>query len=472
MSADAVEFGKAVADVLRPHWPHLASALETGVMTDCSSLLASIQANAQDANALQLGAMFNVLENAYVYWEGESTKAHAEAGHLRKQVDQLVSQNGQLTSALEAMKSVGANRGRRETADPDKFTADDTDIAKRQEKFLNFRAAVNRVIAIDSHIFNSDYKVIQYIAGRLDGTCASQYRPKFETITDNQPNPELWAWRTPAQVWAALNAHYIVLDLAKEAEQDLKRLKMANKPYPSFIAEFSVKAAQAELTDEEKVSRLRVKVSDELNTAVQVVADVPSKSDINGWVALYQKLWDRNRDDAWVNKDRNQASDAEKNRQNQANKKPQQPALGDDPMDLDLSALSTKGTITRVQCIARGLCFYCKESGHAINECLEKKVADAKALAAGRGALRGGRGDFRGGFRSNAPNRQPFYQQRQSWAPFQPQFNRLRSIDRGFVEGEVSSVARISDRSDPPSLPDLSTPMPSQQGSQHSSGKD
>jgi hypothetical protein len=340
------EWGARVAHGLRASWPELAAALESGVRTDCSSLMNSLESS-NSPEAAQLSAIFYVVEAAVAYYKAEAEKAkieisglQAQVSNLTNQTNYLTTQNDALTKTIAATRVAGGGGNRRETTDPDKFTAEDTDIAKRQERFLNFRAAVNRVLTTDSHVFNTEYKKIQYIAGRLDGLCASQYRASFDIITENPNDPDLWTWPTTTELWRTLNTHYIVLDLAKEAEQELKKLKMANKPYPSFIAEFQVKSTQANLTPEEQVKSLRSKVSDELASAAKGIFTVPGNSAITKWIAFYQQIWDRQRDEAWVAKDRSQASDAEKYHQmivkkNNPNQPPPATAHPQgDPMDL------------------------------------------------------------------------------------------------------------------------------------------
>lgn len=462
------EWGKRIADAIRQSWPTTAAALEAGVATDCNSLMTKLISAPDSTDAHQLNAIFATIESTLIW-------STAEIDKLKDDAHQLSIQNRELSSAVAAL----ANRpltaaARRKTTDPEKFTGDDKDIPTRQEKYLNFRAAMNRVLVMDSAVFGTNYEAIQYIASRLDGTCASQYRTSFETITENPTDSDSWTWKTPNQVWQALNSHYIVVDLGKEAKQELNLLKMKNKPYPSFLAEFQVKANVAGLTPEEKVARLRAKVSDELASAVRSQADVPGMNDFDGWVKLYQIHWDRMRDEDWVQKERTMAADAERYRQGlKKDAKPpanlnqnqyQQHYQQRDPTgdSMDLSAIpKPRMPVSREQCIAQGLCFYCKKAGHSIGDCQEKKEADARNSSRQHIPFANrGRGSFpsfpdRGFTRAQQQNNWPMHAFPQSQDPL----NRLRAMEGGFIDGEVSSTTD-SDNSITPS--ESATPSGSQ----------
>ena len=117
---------------------------------------------------------------------------------------------------------------------------------------------------------------------------------------------------------------------------------------------------------------------------------------------------------------------------------------------------------SREECVARGLCFYCRKPGHSRNDCEEKKVNDARFNRANNVEtyrtqdFGGGRGGFgnprgRGGYQARGgygytnttqPPAVPPTWGQQTWGQqFQRPTNpRIRALEYGYVEGEVSST--------------------------------
>ena len=258
---------------------------------------------------------------------------------------------------------------------------------------------------------------------------------------------------------------------------EFDKLVMAKKPYQNFIAEFNSLAAQCGKTDEQKVDSLELKVSQELanEAAHQIIK--PDRTNFAAWTALYQNIWNSLQESQHVDKLR-----AKQNTfyRPAANPDPRTSATTPaastpDPDAMQLDALRPRPS--REECVARGLCFYCRKPGHSRNECEEKKVNDARFSRANNvgtsqtqdfGGGRDGFGNPRGrggyqarvgyqarggyqahggyGYTDTDTTQPPAGPQttwgQQTWGQqFQRPTNpRMRALEYGYVEGEVSST--------------------------------
>ena len=137
-------------------------------------------------------------------------------------------------------------------------------------------------------------------------------------------------------------------------------------------------------------------------------------------------------------------------------------------MLLDQTTLNRMSAETREHCRTNNLCFYCKEPGHGVDTCAKKALANARNTGRGsRGSFSNyrGRGSYQGRgqatpgqslqqsqpaqYQHRNPDPRAYtnpqqYHTQQQHPPQRPQFSRpqfgrLRSLEQGFVEGEVSS---------------------------------
>src|SRR5205814_8341573 len=150
---------------------------------------------------------------------------------------------------------------RRHTENPDKFGAKEKDTEKRQLEYLNWRSKVTRNIAIDSEVFKTDFKRVQYIGSMLTDDAYDLVREALDSIVTKPDTPVEWEWETATELLEFLDTQYATQDLDRTASQKFDLLNMANKPYQNFIAEFEKLAQLAGKTPEQKVSALRLKVS-------------------------------------------------------------------------------------------------------------------------------------------------------------------------------------------------------------------
>jgi hypothetical protein len=387
-SPDHQRWGAELAAVFQDSFPNLAEAVRGGIATDCGELFKN-----QDP---RLFAMCTTLEGAMYHLADQRSTLHTQNITLQTDLDQAKDQIIRLSDALLGKPSTSTIR--RVSKDPDKFGGNEKDISKRQKEYVNWRSQVIRCLNVDKAVFNTEYLRIMHIASLLTDSAYDLHRTHFETITNNEHDSEFWHWKTTEAVFRDLNAQYETLDLSREAKQKLDDLLMKNKPFPTFLAEFTVLASQCGKTSEQMVEQLRIKVSQELFDEITHRDDLPGPADLTTWCKLYQKIYDNLETQKHVLKLRNSHPGASRPRQIQPSQLQQNSATpqetpqaqqntttAGDPMVLD----GVQGAPSREECLVRGLCHYCKKPGHMKNDCEDKKRADARWVGLGRSRGRG-----------------------------------------------------------------------------------
>jgi hypothetical protein len=242
---DRQRWGSELADAIQGQFPTLAETVRGGLAADCSELFKT-----QDPRLL---ALCSTLESAMFYLVDRKTA-------LQNDLDQKKDQIVRLSEAI-LDKPPAPSSTHRKSKDPEKFSGDEKDVSKRQKEYVNWRSQVARCLNVDKAVFNTEYLQIMHIASLLTDSAYDLHRIHFETIIKNEHRPEHWHWKTVTAVFHDLDAQYETLDLSREARQKLDDLLMKNKPFPTFLAEFQVLAAQCGKTNEQMVEQLRVKVS-------------------------------------------------------------------------------------------------------------------------------------------------------------------------------------------------------------------
>ena len=455
--ARAHAFNAAIGDT----YPRITQILAVGGLSaDCINLVTNPETGPQ------VHALFNVLNNGIDYL---INKHDADLARVEKSKEHLQNLVNQSVARLSVVHS-STDTSRRVTSDPDKFTAGQTNPKKRQTTYVNWRSQINRTFVVDEKVFNSELRRITHIAGLLGGDAYDLNRTKFETITENPFDPDLWHWRTTMQVFHELNSQYETLDLSRQMGIDFDKLSQDDKPFANFLAEFNSLAIHCRKTDEQKVEALRLKVEREISDIIAVDRNKPGRGDFAGWTKLCQDVYDDLQEKKHFDSLRNNRRTNDRPAPPLANRQPNHHQYQGEPMQLDAARA---GRPNRDECRANNLCFYCKKPGHGIKECEEKRAADAKfggmsnQTDNGRGRpssnQRGLGGDGRGNFAGWSPQPGPQQTRRwspqppqQSWSPQPPQqfnqgqFNarhpRMRALEPGFVEGEVgSSASSVSD---------------------------
>jgi hypothetical protein len=339
----------------------------------------------------------STLEAAITYLEAQLGALQDDKQLLQSEVQTLQSEvqtlQGKLCNSAVALSSLAAAvtapatlnttaTPRRKTTSPVAFSGAEKDAKKRQIEYQTWRAAVQRVLLVDEVVYPTEFDKIMLIAECLSGDAARVHHTQFATTLLNRQDPSQWIWKTADAVLVALDTEYNIVDLARSAALEFDKLWMRNSPFPNFLARFLTLAEECCLTNSQKVSELKKRVSDELGTALRYQDVDLADDDFAGWTAKFQRLWQRGKEDEHYSAIR--ATNAGSRSQ------PRQPAAAashyqaapiasrqtalpaGDPMILD------RTNISREECAAKGLCFYCKKPGHTRLACELKRQNDAK----------------------------------------------------------------------------------------------
>jgi len=428
-----------------------------------------------------LSPVFEADKDAYYarqvqeYCEHVQSSLHAKASALHEEVQTLRDENRDLkkevATLVKVIDRVGAPKHttdqlpHRQTRDHPTFNATEKDIEKRQEEYVGWRSKAMRNLAVDKTIYNTEFRRLQYIGSMLDGSAYTLVRQSLDVITMNPDETGLWEWKTADDLIEFLNSQYETIDLDRTASRNFDNYFMTNKPFENFIAEFNKLATLAGKTDKQKVEALQLKVSNEVIDEVMHRSGKPGNDDWPGWKKLCQDVYNDLEQSKHIRRMRSRREPGPRSASD--NPRPNNPpapaapiADAGEPMQLSASSTSEARRRERQE---RGLCYYCGGT-HRIRDCQEKKNNDAKYSVQNntpRSDAARGRGHGRGSYYSprpspqvpNAtyqPQPQPQYRQLQGFPPAQqyyaqppylsPTFNRLHSMDQGFIESDTSSL--------------------------------
>jgi hypothetical protein len=269
-------------------WPRLQQLAEdVGIAADPAELIPTLVNQDNRRQTAPLAAFFTLIENAMAH---HANQADADNQEWQSKVTALQIKVDTLTTALTQSVN-GSRSGRRISEDPDKFGGTEKDVTKRQQQYVTWRSQIQRCFGMDEHIFNTEFRRIQHIAGLLKDDAYDLFRIHFETITDDPLDPSKWHWQAHVDVFKTLNDQYATLDLSRQAGIDFDNLWMTNKPFQNFIAEFNKLATKSGRTDVQKVETLKIKVSQELSDVAMNRSDKPGPADFEGWCKLFQNIY-------------------------------------------------------------------------------------------------------------------------------------------------------------------------------------
>ena len=203
------------------------------------------------------------------------------------------------------------------------------------------------------------------MASLLTGDAATLYRDRFATITRNPTTPATWHWKTSSDALQSLDEQYATLDLSRQAAIDFDNLRMGNRPYQNFKADFVRHGQLSGKTPVQMVEALKLKVSTELFNEASHVRNKPASNDFEAWSALFNDIYQDQQETKHYSKVR-EGKTATNGAPYLAVVQTPTQIDGDDPMVLD-----TARQITRDQCA------YCKEKGHWKGDCQKRKAAMA-----------------------------------------------------------------------------------------------
>jgi hypothetical protein len=444
------KWGVAIAQELSFDFPCLVSPLiEGGVICDPTPFIQLLK-NSDTASTAPIRAVFECIDRYTQYREGQVEAMKSELDNTKNEYMKL---SKQLATLTEKITGGMGGASRRQTVDPDKFSGDEKDIAKRQVEYINWRSKIGRNITTDDKTFDSDFKQLQYGASMLTGSAYRLFQIRFDMLTSNRDEPANWPWKNLDGLFTDLNALYATMDLSKISDLKFKALWMKAKPYPQFLAEFQSLGQQAGKTKSQMVDELKQRVSRELAVQLKGQVTVPGPEEFEKWAALFQALWDRIEEDNYYSMLRDgkvpgQAQQRQIQNQHQQTQNTQQPATAQDagdPMQLDAFGRQRP---SKEQCRQQGLCFYCRKPGCSIGNCPEKAANDARF----GNQTRQSRGNFQSMGRDRGSPQGRSSPLQTNWNPSRrgyqgnqfprPQLQQLRQIEMGgYVPSDSESSA-------------------------------
>lgn len=428
-----------VIEALKPVFPHSAFQLAqspTGVR-DQDDLISQLP---QNHAVLDIFHIFETSFNNMQATIDESMRAH-ETTKIR------------LAEARLAVGNGGPHVPRRITSDPPKFTGEEKNIATRQVEFLDLWSQLQRIWTQDSAIYYNDYRQLCLIPSVLSGEAASLHRDAFNSIMNNKNDNTKWKWKNVTQCCEDMEKLYVTLDLSREATREFDTLFMKG-PFQNFYAKYHTLATRCGKTAEQQVDGLRMKVSKDLSDQLVNIlgADHPAKDDVNGWVKLWQGIYNNLEDQKHFNKlrashappaanPRGGSNNNGGNRQQNQNQQQQQQQQQDgqhahpahDPMDLSL--------IRRLD-VGPNQCAYCKNEGHWVADCPEKPGINPYHSDSSRGRGRSSTFQNPNSHRGGPPRGRGGVPPRTSYrpAPAQPNFGTTGQTQQRFNNSRGSRI--------------------------------
>ena len=405
MSDQEISWGKNVAGCLKGV-DALSHELETrGIKKDPSQFLQNLTKD--DTAGQTFMAILDTLQKAAVenWAEMQNTQNQlaveqneriatqnqlAEANKLAQNLQHQLNQSHQTMNQFLATKTSTSTR--RISKDPPPFDASDENVARRQETYAAWKDAIKITFVLDAATFDTEAKRILHICGLLAGNANRNNADMMKAVTDDPTEPQKWIHETAELFFHALDSQYETLNLVHDASIQFDKLKQANKPFQNFIAEFNNLARKAKKTNKEKVEALRRKVSREIAAKVAGWAMLPGDEDFPAWTNLCQTFYNNQQQhEHYFERENRPRIFAPALPTAPAPLPPPVPAAAalakSEPMDVDTRRPRPqfRPDINRQACIADNLCFYCKQPGHGIDRCYEKKKADTKKAAYGGG---------------------------------------------------------------------------------------
>ena len=180
------QWGEQLAAAIPQGCTNLKHFVATGVNHNCQPLIYQVATDPAQFNTLF--ALCELLEHSLNYlqqgWDSEKLELATKQDENDILQVQLAQKTALNESALTALAASSSSSGRRLTKDPNAFSGTEKNITKRQEEYVNWRSQINRCFTVDNHIFNSEFRKIQHIAGLLASEALDLTREHFNTITE------------------------------------------------------------------------------------------------------------------------------------------------------------------------------------------------------------------------------------------------------------------------------------------------
>lgn len=446
------------ANELETEWfrafPHLSATIKEGTFpVEPTDILHAWATLPDGPNKQQLVSVLQCFENKINELEATLGERDKEADENDADFERLRHEHKETKKDLELLtikrRLDTETRARRTTTDPEKFTAANTDTAKRQTAYECWRTQINSTLLVDSICFPSELTKINYVTNQLGGKAWDAIQDGKEKMITNADDESKWTWANTTALLKDLDYRYILLDSTQSAKNALDTLYQGKRAYGDFKADFDHYATKAKIDNRTKVDLLRKRLSQPICNVLKFQVTLPAPDDYEEWSKTTDSIA-RNlqQDDHMANLRRNRDPRplSTFSQRTPGVTATSTPTASDhdqgDPMDLSRTTTDSRNKISdsvRKYRTSRNLCMACGEPGHYSRDHrgpsglpMPKK---ATAPPSTNTALTSRR--F-----TPAPPSAP-YQPIGQWQWIGPQFNKpqLRAIESGYITSESSSEA-------------------------------
>ena len=182
---------------------------------------------------------------------------------------------------------------RRKTTDDEVFTAKDKNIADRQQQYVTWRDKIITNFEVDQSFFRTEFSKIHHVASRLSGDAFEGVRDHIKTIKGPSDLDKTgWKWDTHKKLLQWLDSQYETLNMSRQAQQDLDKLLMNNKPFPNFLAQYTKHADRCGRSPEARVEDVKTKISDDMHKILTTRGCKAAKGDFAAFCAELQSIWE------------------------------------------------------------------------------------------------------------------------------------------------------------------------------------
>lgn len=399
--------GDIVAGLDGKAFPNLKGFFETlqePVKTNESVLKVLAEAQADPAGSMLLQVMEGVVATQNNRYNNFAAQASDTAVTTEKEINKYKEALTRIRVERDTWKEAAHGRsagGGGIGADPDRdsamphptpFTGDEKDTSKRTAQFQTWETRVEARWFNRPREFNAESKKILYAAALLEGTAATGVRTGIDKIMKNPTDPATWPWKTADEFMAHLERKYATLDLAADAENQLRKLAQKDEfaVFTDFLTEFTNLTDVCDWDGAARVRGFREKLSRRMREALNMQVNTPARDDFAGWVKMAQTLAVNLEGEDNLRKvgvGNNNGRSNNNNGGNNGGAKPKDPdAMDVDAMHVNLAKIPEEEKLRRM---SDGLCFNCGQAGHLARNC---KNPTNKGQRGGRGGMRGGHG--------------------------------------------------------------------------------
>jgi hypothetical protein len=215
--------------------------------------------------------------------------------------------------------------------------------------------SVKAYFTVNAAVYSTNEKrVVTALAYMTEGTSSSWSNTFYQLCEGRLAKYGTWV-DFEKEFWEM----FIPADASIVALNKIQKLKQLGRSLMSYVAEFRSLVAVANVKESHVLIHMfNLGLNDDLVNAVHLMGEIPTH--FNKYITAVIKI------DSNINRSKTTIALTCTNRYR--NFRPQPKKKDDDAMDID--CLDEE---ERADCMAKGLCFVCKNQGHCANSCPEKK---------------------------------------------------------------------------------------------------